>query len=61
MGTDQLEADARYARDRYRLYRAKSYGPSATSQAHLRELEQHLKLANSRLAKARADSAGAAE
>lgn len=58
---EQLEADARYARERYRLYRAKSHGPTATNEAHLRELEQQLTRANHRLAKARASAVDPAE
>lgn len=34
-----LRADARYARERFELYRAKSYGMHATSAERLRELE----------------------
>jgi len=34
-----LRADARYARERYELYRAKSYGMQATRPERLRELE----------------------
>jgi hypothetical protein len=44
-----LEVEARYARERYQLYRAKSYGPRPTSPARLRELERAWKLAESRL------------
>lgn len=35
-----LRADARYARERFDLYRAKSYGMHATSAERLRELER---------------------
>ena len=35
-----LRADARYARQRLDLYRAKSYGMHATSAERLRELER---------------------
>lgn len=35
-----LRADARYARERYDLYRAKAYGSRATSATRLRELER---------------------
>jgi hypothetical protein len=51
----ELEAEARHARDRYRLYRAKAYGPRATSAGRLRELERTSKLADSRLERARAE------
>jgi len=44
-----LEAEARYARERYQLYRAKAYGPRLTSAGRLRELERTSKLADSRL------------
>ena len=37
---ESLEAEARYARERYDLYRAKTYGPRPTSLARLRELER---------------------
>jgi hypothetical protein len=35
----RLEAEARHAGDRFRLYRARSRGPSATSPGRLHELE----------------------
>ena len=44
-----LRADARYARERYDLYRAKTYGPRATSAARLRELERVHEAAQARL------------
>jgi len=44
-----LKVEARYARERYQLYRAKAYGPRPTSPARLRELERAWKLAESRL------------
>jgi hypothetical protein len=50
-----LEADARYARERYELYRARAYGPRLTSARRLRELERKSKFAESRLDRARAD------
>lgn len=50
----ELEAKARHARERYRLYRAKAYGPRLTSAGHLRELERTSKLADSRLDRAKA-------
>lgn len=37
---DELRAQARYARQRYDLYKARSYGPHLTSPARLRELER---------------------
>ena len=51
----ELEAEARYARERYELYRARAYGPRLTSTGRLRELERKSKLAASRLDRARAD------
>lgn len=51
----ELEAEARYARERYELYRARAYGPRLTSAVRLRELERKSKLAGSRLDRARAD------
>ena len=37
----ELEAEARHARERYQLYRAKAYGPRLTSAGRLRELERN--------------------
>ena len=51
----ELEAEARYARERHELYRAKAYGPRWTSAGRLRELERRSKLAESRLDRAKAD------
>ena len=52
----ELEAEARHARERYRLYRAKAYGPRLTSAARrLRELERQSKLAERRLGRAKAE------
>ena len=50
---EALEAEARYARERYQLYRAKMYGPRPTSPARLRELERILDGAEARLRRAR--------
>jgi hypothetical protein len=44
-----LRADARYARERLDLYRAKVYGPRATSMTRLRELERISAAADARL------------
>jgi hypothetical protein len=41
----ELEAEARYARERYELYNARSYSSRLTSPARLRELERRSKLA----------------
>jgi hypothetical protein len=51
----ELEAEARYARERYQLYRAKAHGPRLTSPGRLRELERTSKLAEGRLDRAKAD------
>jgi hypothetical protein len=47
------EAEARYARERYQIYKAKAYGPRATNPARLRELERAWRLAEQRLHRAR--------
>jgi hypothetical protein len=56
-GLLMLEAEERYARERYQLYRAKAYGSRLTSAARLRELERNFQLAEGRLNRARADRA----
>ncbi len=38
--TEELRAEARHARERRDLYRAKVYGPRPTSSARLKELER---------------------
>jgi hypothetical protein len=48
-----LEAEARYARQRADLYRAKTYGPRPTVPARLRELERSADGAEARLRRAR--------
>lgn len=48
-----LEAEARHAQERYRLYRAKAYGPRFSSVERLRELERTSKHADDRLRRAR--------
>ena len=50
---ESLEAEARYARERYALYRAKTYGPRPTSLTRLRELERIHQGADARLERAR--------
>jgi hypothetical protein len=57
--TSELAMTARHARERFDLYKAKTYGPSLTSFARLRELEQARDLAESRLK--RAQQAGSDE
>jgi hypothetical protein len=51
----ELEAEARYARERYELYRAKAYGPRLTSAGRLRDLARKSKLAEGRLNRAKTD------
>lgn len=51
----ELAAEARYARERYRIYRAKAYGPRQTSPRRLRELEKRSNLAEARLDRARGE------
>jgi hypothetical protein len=50
---DELEADARHASERYRLYRAKVYGPRRTSPGRLQELQREAERAAGTLARAR--------
>jgi hypothetical protein len=52
-GLVELEANSRHARERYRLYKAKAYGPRPTSPEHLRRLERESELAGRRLQRAR--------
>ena len=53
-GLIELEAEERYARERYQLYKAKAYGSRLTSAGRLRELERMSMLAKKRLDRARA-------
>ena len=46
---EDLRAEARYARERYDLYRAKMYGSRPTSMTRLRELERVHLAADARL------------
>jgi hypothetical protein len=50
---EELEAEARYARERYDLYRAKAYGPRPTSMTRLAELQRIHEGAEARLKRAR--------
>lgn len=62
MPTDPLEdlrTQAQYARERYQLYKAKTYGPRPTSSARLRELQQTHQQAEERLSFAEAEDARA--
>ena len=52
----QLEAEATHMRQRYDLYKAKTYGPRPTSPSRLRELERLFKSAKLRLDQARTKS-----
>jgi hypothetical protein len=54
-GLIELEAEERYARERYQLYKARAYGSRLTSAGRLRELERKSKLAKGRLDRARAE------
>jgi hypothetical protein len=55
---DELEAEARYARQRLDLYRAKTFGPRPTSPVRMRELEREADGAEQRLRRARERLAG---
>ena len=55
---EELRAEARYRRERYDLYKAKSYGPRLTSPARLRELERMHRGADARLRAAQQENAG---
>jgi hypothetical protein len=53
MRIEDLEREDRYHRERYALYRAKVYGPRATSAARLRDLKLASDAAERRLRHAR--------
>jgi hypothetical protein len=55
----ELEAEARHASERYRLYRAKAYGPRLTSGGRLRQLERASQFAEGRLRRAKATQGAA--
>jgi hypothetical protein len=55
---EDLRAGARYARQRYELYKAKAYGQRPTSPARMRELERACQQAEARLAAAEAKQRG---
>jgi hypothetical protein len=46
---DDLRAKARFARERYQLYKAKAYGPRPTSPVRLRELQRAHEQTDARL------------
>jgi len=52
---DDLRAQARYARQRYDLYRARAYGQRPTSPARMRELQRACEQAEARLRAAEAE------
>jgi hypothetical protein len=54
---EDLQAEARYHRERYDLYRAKMYGPRLTTTARLRELERAHEGAEARLRRAQQERA----
>ena len=53
---DDLRTKAKYARERYQLYRAKAYGQQPTSAARLRELQRDCEQAEARLSFASAEA-----
>ena len=55
---EELEAEARYRRERLALYRARSYGSQPTSAGRLRKLEQESDHTEQRLRHARAEVGG---
>jgi hypothetical protein len=54
---DELRAQARFARERYDLYKARTYGPRLTSPSRLRELERESERAQTSLSFAKAEAA----
>jgi hypothetical protein len=53
---EELRAEAKYARDRYRLYRARVHSPRTTSPGRLRKLERASNLAEAMLRRAQSKS-----
>src|SRR5689334_718948 len=53
---DDLRAKARYARERYQLYKAKTHGPMPTSAPRLRELQRAYDQAEERTRAAEAEA-----
>ena len=51
----ELEAQAQHARERYSLYKAKSYSSRPTSPGRLRELKQDAERAGQREERAKSD------
>jgi hypothetical protein len=58
---DERRVQARFARERYDLYRARAYGPRLTSPSRLRELERECARAEANLSFAEAESAREAD
>lgn len=56
-----LEAEARYHRERYDLYRARAYGPRPTRLQRMHELQRASESAELRLRRARAADAAPVE
>jgi hypothetical protein len=54
---EELQAEASYHRERYELYKAKTYGPRLTSVARLEELERRHRGADVRLRSAQRENA----
>lgn len=52
---DEMRADAEHAQRRYQLYKARSYGPRASSPVRLRELKRESERAASALKRASTD------
>jgi hypothetical protein len=52
---DDLRAQAKYARERYQLYKAKSFGAHLTSPARFRELQRSYEQAEARLRAAKTE------
>ncbi len=52
---DVLRAEARYARERYDLYKARAYGGRPTSSTRMRELERACQGAQARFRAAQAE------
>jgi hypothetical protein len=53
---EDLRAQAKHARERYDLYKAKAYGPRLTSPVRLSELEREAARAEDRLRAAEAEA-----
>lgn len=58
---DDLKARAKYARERYQLYRARAHGQRPTSLARLQELQREAEQAAARLRFAEAEQRRAGE